>query len=235
MENQTYSWRWRLAQFLELRWWRRYLQQLNWPDYVEAKRVHWRKVLTQMDLHLLPDERVLDAGCGPAGIFTILKDQKVDAIDPLLLAYEEKLPDFRRDQFPYVHFQPLMLEQLDQQEVYDHVFCLNAINHVADLERAARCLIQSLKTAGTLLISIDVHRFALLKFIFRMIPGDVLHPQQDGLGDYVHLLKKLGLDIEKTLVLKRGWIFNYVVIKAKKRMAPQPEQVASHSGNSVKR
>lgn len=235
MENQTYSWRWRLAQFLELRWWRRYLQQLNWPDYVQAKQVHWRKVLTQMDLHLLPDERVLDAGCGPAGIFTILKDQKVDAIDPLLLAYEEKLPDFRRDQFPYVHFQPLMLEQLDQQEVYDHVFCLNAINHVADLERAARCLIQSLKTAGTLLISIDVHRFALLKFIFRMIPGDVLHPQQDGLADYVHLLEKLGLDIEKTLVLKRGWIFNYVVIKAKKRMAHQPEQVASHSGNSVKR
>lgn len=235
MENQTYSWRWRLAQFLELRWWQRYLQQLNWPDYVEAKRVHWRKVLTQMDLQLLPDERVLDAGCGPAGIFTILQAQKVDAIDPLLMAYEEKLPDFQLNQFPYVHFRTQMLEQLDEQEVYDRVFCLNAINHVADLEKAARCLVQSLKPEGTLLISIDVHRFALLKFIFRIIPGDVLHPQQDDLVDYVRLLEKLGLDIEKTLALKRGWIFNYVVIKAKKRMAHQPEQVASHSGNSVKR
>ena len=131
LENQTYSWRWRLAQFLELRWWRRYLQQLNWPDYVEAKRVHWRKVLTQMELQLLSGERVLDAGCGPAGIFTILEAQKVDAIDPLLEAYEKKLPDFQLNQFPYVHFQAMMLEQLDQQEVYDHVFCLNAINHVA--------------------------------------------------------------------------------------------------------
>lgn len=188
-----------------------------------------------MDLQLLPDERVLDAGCGPAGIFTILQAQKVDAIDPLLMAYEEKLPDFQLNQFPYVHFRTQMLEQLDEQEVYDRVFCLNAINHVADLEKAARCLVQSLKPEGTLLISIDVHRFALLKFIFRIIPGDVLHPQQDDLVDYVRLLEKLGLDIEKTLALKRGWIFNYVVIKAKKRMAHQPEQVASHSGNSVKR
>lgn len=235
MENQTYSWRWRLAQFLELRWWRRYLQQLDWPAYVQAKRVHWRKVLSQIELQVLPGEYVLDAGCGPAGIFTILQDQKVDAIDPLLMAYEEKLPDFQLNQFPYVHFRTQMLEQLDQQEVYDRVFCLNAINHVANLEKAARCLVQSLKPEGTLLISIDVHRFALLKFIFRIIPGDVLHPQQDDLVDYVRLLEKLGLDIEKTLALKRGWIFNYVVIKAKKRMAHQPEQVVSHSGNSVKR
>ena len=235
MENQTYSWRWRLAQFLELRWWWRYLQQLNWPDYVEAKRIHWHKVLTQMELQLLPGERVLDAGCGPAGIFTILQAQKVDAIDPLLQDYEKKLPDFQINQFPHVHFKTLMLEQLDQQGVYDHVFCLNAINHVADLERAAQCLVQSLKSNGTLLISIDVHRFALLKFIFRMIPGDVLHPQQDELADYVRLLEKLGLNIEKTLVLKQGWIFNYVALKAKKRMAHQPEQIASHSGNSVKR
>ena len=179
--------------------------------------MHWRKVLTQVDLHLLPDERVLDAGCGPAGIFTILQAQKVDAIDPLLQDYEKKLPDFQLNQFPYVHFKTQMLEQLDQQEMYDHVFCLNAINHVANLERAAQCLIQSLKPNGTLLISIDVHRFALLKFIFRMIPGDVLHPQQDDLSDYVRLLEKLGLDIEKTLVLKQGWIFNYAVIKAKKK------------------
>lgn len=211
------------------------MQQLDWPAYVQAKRVHWRKVLSQIELQVLPGEYVLDAGCGPAGIFTILQDQKVDAIDPLLMAYEEKLPDFQLNQFPYVHFRTQMLEQLDQQEVYDRVFCLNAINHVANLEKAARCLVQSLKPEGTLLISIDVHRFALLKFIFRIIPGDVLHPQQDDLVDYVRLLEKLGLDIEKTLALKRGWIFNYVVIKAKKRMAHQPEQVVSHSGNSVKR
>lgn len=217
MENQTYSWRWRLAQFLELRWWRRYLRKLDWNEYVEAKRRHWRKVLVQLDLSLKGSEHVLEAGCGPAGIFTILQQQQVDAIDPLIRNYEEKLPDFSVQQFPYVHFQPIMLEQLTATATYDLVFCFNAINHVDHLEQAVQSLAQSLKPGGTMVISIDVHRHAFLKFIFRLIPGDVLHPQQDSLADYVVLLEKQGLKIEKTQVLKRGWIFNYVAIKAKKK------------------
>jgi len=216
LENQTYSWRWRLAQFLELRWWQGYLRKLDWADYVEAKRRHWRKVLVALDLRLNGDERVLEAGCGPAGIFTILHEQQVDAIDPLLMAYENNLPDFSQDQFPYVHFQAMMLEQLDQKDTYDLVFCLNAINHVSNLQLATQRLAQSLKPGGTMLMSIDVHRHHFFKFIFRLIPGDVLHPQQDSLKDYVVLLEKHGLQIEKTLALKKGWIFDYVVIKAKK-------------------
>lgn len=216
MENQTYSWRWRLAQFLELRWWQGYLRKLDWADYVEAKRRHWRKVLVTLDLRLNGDERVLEAGCGPAGIFTILHEQQVDAIDPLLLEYENNLPDFSQDQFPYVRFQAMMLEQLDQKDAYDLVFCLNAINHVSDLQLSMQRLAQSLKPTGTMVISIDVHRHRFLKFIFRLVPGDVLHPQQDSLKDYVFLLEKQGLQIEKTLALKKGWVFDYVAIKAKK-------------------
>lgn len=233
MENQTYSWRWRLAQFLELRWWQAYLRKLNWAEYVEAKRRHWRKVLTGLNLEVIGGEKVLEAGCGPAGIFTILQAQQVDAIDPLMLEYEHHLPDFSRDQFPYVHFQSMMLEHLNKTDAYDLVFCLNAINHVSDLQLAMRGLAQSLKPAGTMVISIDVHRHAFLKFIFRLIPGDVLHPQQDSLADYVFLLEKHGLQVEKTLLLKKGWIFNYVAIKAKKRMALSPEAVTSHSSNTV--
>lgn len=233
MENQTYSWRWQLAQFLELRWWRRYLRNLDWNEYVEAKRRHWRKVLAQLDLSLVEGEKVLEAGCGPAGIFTILQQQKVDAIDPLIKEYEEKLPDFSAQQFPYVRFQAMMLEELTATAAYDLVFCFNAINHVDHLERAVQSLAQSLKPTGTMVISIDVHRHAFLKFIFRLIPGDVLHPQQDSLADYVLLLEKQELQIEKTQVLKSGWIFNYVAIKAKKRMALSPEAVTSHSSKTV--
>lgn len=233
MENQTYSWRWRLAQFLELRWWQAYLRKLNWTNYVEAKRRHWRKVLVAVDLTLNGGERVLEAGCGPAGIFTILQAQQVDAIDPLMLEYEHNLPDFSRDQFPYVHFQSMMLEQLDKKNAYDLVFCLNAINHVSNLPLAIQCLAQSLKPTGTMVISIDLHRHHFFKFIFRLIPGDLLHPQQDSLKDYVVLLEKHGLQIEKNQVLKKGWIFDYVAIKAKKRMALPPEAVTSHSSNTV--
>ena len=216
MENKSYSWRWRLAQFLELRWWQRYLRRLDWEAYVEDKRRHWHKVLTQLEVQLAQGERILEAGCGPAGIFTILQKQQVDAIDPLLMAYENNLPDFSQDQFPHVHFQPRMLEQLEKKDAYDLVFCLNAINHVSDLPLAIQCLAQSLKPTGTMVISIDVHRHHFFKFIFRLIPGDVLHPQQDSLEDYVFLLEKQGLQIEKALTLKKGWVFDYVAIKAKK-------------------
>lgn len=216
LENKIYSWRWRLAQFLELRWWRRYLRRLDWDAYLEDKRRHWRKVLTQLELRLASGERALDAGCGPAGIFTILSEQKVDALDPLLEEYEKKLPGFQRDQFPYVHFQQLMLEQLEVKETYDLIFCMNAINHVADLDLALGRLVQALKPNGTLVLSVDAHRHSFFKFIFRLIPGDVLHPQQDDVADYQRFLGEKGLQVENTLVLKEGWVFNYVVFKAKK-------------------
>ncbi|AEE48275.1 Methyltransferase type 11 [Haliscomenobacter hydrossis DSM 1100] len=217
LENKIYSWRWRLAQFLELRWWRRYLRRLDWEAYVEDKRRHWRKVLTLLDVQLAPGERVLDAGCGPAGIFTLLHEQKVDALDPLLEKYEKKLPGFQLDKFPHVHFQQLMLEQLEVKETYDLIFCMNAINHVADLDLALGCLVQALKPNGTLVLSVDVHRHSFFKFIFRLIPGDVLHPQQDDVADYQLFLDEQGLQVEKTLVLKKGWVFDYVVFKARKR------------------
>lgn len=236
MENQTYSWRWQLAQLLELRWWQNYLRKRNWAKYIEAKRYYWHKVLIDLDLTPKDNERVLEAGCGPAGIFTILQKQQVDAIDPLLWEYENHLPDFSQDQFPYVHFQTMMMEQLDKKEIYDLVFSLNAINHVADLQVAMQHLVQSLKPSGTMVISIDVHRHRFLKFIFRLIPGDILHPQQDSMADYVFLLENNGLYIEKIQVLKSGWIFDYIAIKAKKRMALAPERGDEpFQYNSVKR
>lgn len=220
MENQTYSWRWRLAQFLELRWWQRYLGKQDWKDYLAAKKQHWHKMLNLLEISPKPAERILDAGCGPAGIFTILEGQKVDAIDPLLAAYAHKLKGFQATNFPNVHFEAIMLEQMTAKETYDYVFCLNAINHVENLKLALQKLAQGLKPQGTLVLSIDLHRFGFLKFIFRLLPGDVLHPQQDGLEDYLSILKELGLNVQKELVLKPGWIFNYVLIKAQKGMAP---------------
>lgn len=192
------------------------MRHLDWDEYVEDKRRHWRKVLSQLGVQIVPGERALDAGCGPAGIFTILHEQKVDALDPLLEEYEKKLPGFQRDQFPYVHFQQLMLEQLEVKETYDLIFCMNAINHVADLNLALGRLVQALKPNGTLVLSVDAHRHSFFKFIFRLIPGDVLHPQQDDIADYQRYLLAQGLKIERIEVLKKGWVFDYVVFKAKK-------------------
>ena len=66
------------------------------------------------------------------------------------------------------------------------------------------------------MLSVDAHHHSFFKFIFRLIPGDVLHPQQDGVADSQRFLHEQGLQVETTLVLKKGWVFDYVVFKAKK-------------------
>ena len=42
--------------------------------------------------------------------------------------------------------------------------------------------------------------FQLLKYIFRLLPGDILHPHQFDLEEYKGMLKKAGFQIEKVML-----------------------------------
>ncbi|HVZ24602.1 MAG TPA: class I SAM-dependent methyltransferase [Sediminibacterium sp.] len=75
---------------------------------------------------------VLDAGCGPAGIFIALKDQQVHAIDPIPDKYRQ-LPHFQPAQYPWTRFEQMLMENLHVQDTYDRIYCLNDINQVSDL------------------------------------------------------------------------------------------------------
>ena len=83
--------RWKIAQSAEIRWWQRYLKRKPAADYLQWKSAYWKTFLHQIGLKVKASENVLDAGCGPAGVFMVLKDQKVDAVDPLLDQYDKKL------------------------------------------------------------------------------------------------------------------------------------------------
>mgnify|MGYP000653264023 CR=1 FL=1 len=56
--------RWHIAQFFEIRWWRRYLKHRDKSGYLNWKRGYWLDFLQKSDLQLPPGARVLDAGCG---------------------------------------------------------------------------------------------------------------------------------------------------------------------------
>ena len=147
----------------------------------------------------------------------IFNNHKVDALDPLLDDYEAKLPHFKRENYPNVQFFSQPLESFsDKKSVYDTVFCLNAINHVADLQRAFDVLVDATKSGGTLVVSIDAHNFSALKTIFQALPGDVLHPHQFDLAEYSAMLTSRGCKIERTLLKKSEFIFNYYVLVATK-------------------
>lgn len=205
-------WRWHAAQFFEFRWWRSYLSHRQPEKYLAWKGRYWTDFIEKCGFFPPSHANVLDAGCGPAGIFTVLKKNNVWAVDPLLHQYEARLEHFRKEDYPWVRFEVRNMESLDRADFFDVVYCLNAVNHVADWHAALSALVQVLKPGGTLVLSVDVHRHTLLKTLFRWFPGDVLHPQQHDLDDYKTWFEKSGLAPLRMFLQKKERIFEYWVL-----------------------
>lgn len=209
--------RWKIAQAFEIRWWQNYLNDKPKADYLDWKKAYWLEFLERIGVHPKKGSSVLDMGCGPAGIFMVLEEQKVTALDPLIEAYGRRLTHFDIHDYKHVHFHPIAFEQFEPEQLFDYVFCLNAINHVSDIQACMDKLVAATKPDGTLVLSIDAHNYELLKNVFRMVPGDILHPHQYDLNEYREMLTKRHYTIEKTVLYKREMIFNYYVIVAKRK------------------
>ena len=207
--------RWNIAQAAEIRWWKSYLKDKPVEEYLDWKTEYWRKLLLELNLKLTDPKSILDAGCGPAGIFTILNDHIVTAIDPLLNKYQD-LAHFDPSMYPWTRFQQQSLEELDVEHVYDVVFCLNAINHVSDISTSMNNLVRAIKPGGVLILSIDSHNYRFWKTVFRTLPGDILHPHQYDLKEYQEMVQTRGLEITASVSLKKEYLFTYHVITALK-------------------
>ena len=211
--------KWSLAQKAELKWWENYLKGKDVDGYHVWKRAYWQKLLDLIARVCPPQPGmdVLDAGCGPAGIFMNLAQCNVDAVDPLVDEYEKNLPHFKRSNYPYTTFYSLPLEQYVANKQYDIIYCMNAINHVNDIEKCYDNLVKSLKPNGYLIISTDAHRHNFLKKIFQLIPGDMLHPVQLNIEEYNALLQKRNMEVVQDILYKQESIFNYFITIAKKK------------------
>ena len=208
--------RWKIAQYFEAWWWKRYLSKKPVEEYLKWKEAYWQSFLMREKIEVSPTERILDAGCGPVGIFIMFPKNEITAIDPLLEKYETELPHFKQDHYPNVVFKKNKLEQFETKNNFDKIFCLNAINHVDNLKNSLKKLCGALNEKGTIYLSIDVHNFLFFKKLFRLIPGDILHPHQLDLKEYILLLKKNGIKINKISLLKKGFVFNYHLIIGQK-------------------
>jgi trans-aconitate methyltransferase len=205
--------RWRIAQFFEIRWWNAYLKKKDPASYMTWKQAYWRDFLRKSNIHPQKGQSILDAGCGPAGIFTILDDLHPDALDPLLEQYEQ-LPHFSINDWPGTRFFVGDLESYSTDKKYDLIFCLNAINHVKDLPLCLDRLTALLQPGGTLVVSIDTHNYQWIKKVLRRIPGDILHPHQYDLEEYKKMLSSRGFTIEESILVKKEYIFNYWLLTA---------------------
>jgi 2-polyprenyl-6-hydroxyphenyl methylase/3-demethylubiquinone-9 3-methyltransferase len=210
IEKTPGSLRWRVAQWLERRWWRQYLGRRTPAEYLRNKRQYWLRVFGELDWQPQPGATVLDAGCGPAGVFIALAESRVLAVDPLLAAYERDLPHFDPGAYPWVHFRSGTIEAGFPEGPFAEIYCLNAINHVADWAAALDALTAASQPGTRLLLTSDVHRCGALQQLFRTLPGDALHPQQHQAADYRAALAQRGWRVERERVLKTGKIFDYV-------------------------
>ena len=201
--------RWRCAQYLEQRWWRRYLGRKDPQRYLREKRRYWEQLLDQLAAWPSTDAAVLDAGCGPAGIFTALHERnQVTALDPLLDRYAA-WSLLHPQHYPTVRFVRASLEEADLAHDFEWIYCLNAINHVRDWQLSLDRLSEWAGSETRLLLTSDVHRHSYLWRLFRWLPGDLLHPQQHLPHHYRTALSQRGWLIEREVELRRERIFSY--------------------------
>lgn len=206
--------KWKIAQSLEIKWWQRYLKTKSPEEYFTWKDNYWKEFLQKIKVKVGESDSVLDAGCGPAGIFIHFSKNEVVAVDPLLDQYDA-LPHFSKENYSNVNFIAKPLEQATIPQV-DFVFCLNAINHVEDLEVSMDKICDAAKAGGTMILSIDAHNWKGLKHIFRALPGDALHPHQYDKTEYSKMLEKRGFTITNEVLIKSEFIFDYWALVARK-------------------
>lgn len=213
--------KWKVAQTAELQWWKNYLKDKDTAEYLNWKKNYWNELLSKVTDVIKPKngDSILDAGCGPAGVFTVLNHCQVDAVDPLVDEYEKNLKHFRKTDYPFTSFHSLPFEDFETEKKYDIVFCMNAINHVSDLKKSFDKLIGLLKSNGLLVITIDAHNFSIFKFIFRLLPGDILHPHQYDITEYEKMIKDRNCGIIKQVKLKHEFFFNHYLLVGKKSIS----------------
>ncbi len=206
--------RWKIAQWAERIWWRRYLKNKSVEEYIQWKKDYWKNFLEKIALseEKVHSEKSIDLGCGPAGIFILFEN--ATAVDPLLDKYDEDLDHFSKDNYPNNTFISSGIEDFSPSETYDTIFCINAINHVSDMEKGIAKLSDCAHKDSKLVISIDAHNHNFLKTIFQLLPGDILHPHQYNLKEYQHKIESQGWKVTNTIEMDKAFIFNYYVLTA---------------------
>lgn len=211
------SFRWRIAQYFEKMWWRRYLRGKDHNEYLQWKQNYWQGFLAEISDSVKPlgNQSFLDMGCGPAGIFMVLPG-KVTAVDPLLNKYRDDLTHFIPQNFKHVTFHQSRAEDFDSPGQFDVVFSLNFINHVTDIRLTLRNLTKWCKADGKLVISADAHKYTFLRTLFRFLHFDILHPHQLTAEEYKKMIESEGFRIQCVKDLQKSFIFDYIVIVAEK-------------------
>ena len=94
--------------------------------------------------YLMPNHRILDAGCGMGDLLLRFPKHDRTGVD-ISLGYL----DIARERGLYVH--QLQLERMPWENEFDMVLCTDVLEHVLDLNAVVRALLRVLKPGGILI------------------------------------------------------------------------------------
>lgn len=212
--------RWKIAQWFELQWWKRYLSGKSKEEYIAWKTNYWLTLMRTLELEKALEEAntIIDFGCGPFGLPLANQQWKkqLTAVDPLLDEYAATIPFFNKQDYIDTHFVTQSIEDFSSSITYNIVFCMNAINHVHAIEKSFDVVVNSAQQNSKIVVSIDAHNFSFFKFLFRLIPGDILHPHQYDLKEYCRFLESRNCKIEQAVCIKQEFFFDHYVLVARK-------------------
>ena len=190
----------------EFSWWEKFDQKLFDPEAFLTDMQKWFSEILDIviqDTGIPSQSNLIDVGCGPDGIFQVLQEYNVTAIDPLLLEYE-RLSFFKRSWYPFVKFSPSTLEEYvadGHKFEFDLAFCINVLNHIADLKKAIRHLVSLVPQGGSIVVTLDTYD-GFRKWIRWKFPElDPLHPHAHSVPEYLSLFEQEGCKARRVIKL----------------------------------
>ncbi len=153
---------------------------------------YWKALIGALpeQIRFGPQTRVLDLGCGGCGVLLGLDGGRRVGVDPLMPQYLEKFP-FLRD-YP-IRWLTGTAEEIDVDEKFDVIFCINAFDHVFDPPLVAANVTRLLSPGGHAVITMNTHNTRLFRTYYRRLYRfiDPHHPHQFTAADIETLFAKV--------------------------------------------
>ncbi|MFP4058394.1 MAG: class I SAM-dependent methyltransferase [Candidatus Brocadiia bacterium] len=166
----------------------------------EKRRDFWNQYLHLIRRHrpFRPGDRVLDLGCGPAGIITPVDPTcERHGVDPLM--------DFFRREYalsPAIHYHQQQGESLAFEDgFFQVVTCVNVLDHTRDWQAVLREIHRVLEPGGYFLLELDTFRgFEYYRKGFkrwtRMVRRRIeKHPHTLRIRDVTGAVRRIGFQI----------------------------------------
>ena len=177
------------------------------PSSIVSKSVaYWSRVLAFLppaEVAIGPATRVLDAGCGPAGILLGLTEGRRTGFDPLMGFYLERFPHLLETPVRWIEARA---EEFRGETAFDVVFCVNMLDHTEDPAASAENLARQVAPGGKLVLLLNVHLTRFFRWYFARFHRfiDPPHPHHFHRDDVAGLFP--GLRLTAALDCDGAWL-----------------------------